>query len=146
MQIIMNSGGIAATNAYLVADETAKKAVIFDAPDNTVARLLDEADKHGWDVIGLWLTHGHFDHVADHAEVTRRFPGAQVLIHPADEPKLQDPRSSMFPLPFVLPPRSADGHLSDGQKLTIGSLEVEVIHTSGHSPSHGMCHSRNERV
>src|SRR3981081_597394 len=99
----MNSGGIAETNSYLVADEALKQAGVFDAPDNTVARLLDEADKHGWDVIGLWLTHGHFDHVRHQAEVTRRCPGAQVLIHPADEPKLQDPRSSMFPLPFVIP-------------------------------------------
>ena len=74
MQILMNTGGIATTNAYLVADEVSKQAVIFDAPDSTVAPLLDEAVKRGWDVIGLWLTHGHFDHVADHAVVTRRFP------------------------------------------------------------------------
>jgi hydroxyacylglutathione hydrolase len=116
LQIIMNSGGIAATNAYLVADEETKQAVVFDAPDNTVAPLLDEAEKHGWTVIGLWLTHGHFDHVADHAVVTKRFPGAKVLIHPLDEPKLKNPTSSMFPLPFVIPPRSADALLTDGQK------------------------------
>jgi glyoxylase-like metal-dependent hydrolase (beta-lactamase superfamily II) len=142
----MNTGGIASTNAYLVADESTKQAVIFDAPDGTVGPLLDEAEKQGYDVIGLWLTHGHFDHVADHAVVTKRFPNAKVLIHPLDEPKLQNPRSSMFPLPFVIPPRSADAHLSDGQKLAIGSLDVEVIHTPGHSPGHVMFHFPKEQI
>ena len=146
MQIIMNSGGIAATNSFLVADEAAKVAVIFDAPDNTVTPLLDEAAKRGWDIIGLWLTHGHFDHVADHAVVTQRFPEAQVLIHPLDEPKLQNPKSVLFPLPFTIPPRSADGHLSNGQQLKIGSLEVEVIHTPGHAPGHVMFYIPSEKT
>ena len=138
MQMIMNTGGIAATNAYLIADEQTGQAVIFDAPDHTVAPLVDEAVKRGWDVIGLWLTHGHFDHLADHAVVTKAFPGAKVLIHKLDEPKLQNPKSRMFPLPFVIPPRSADGHVTDGQKLQLGSMEVQVIHTPGHSPGHVM--------
>ena len=146
MQVIMNTGGIAATNAYLVADETTKQAVIFDAPDKTVGPLLEEAARRGWDVIGLWLTHGHFDHTADHAVVTGRFPKAKVLIHPLDEPKLQKPTASMFKLPFVIPPRSADGHLSDGQKLAIGSMEVEVIHTPGHSPGHVMFYFPKEKT
>ena len=76
MQILANSGGLAETNCYLIADEAAKQAVIFDAPDHTTAPLLEEAAKRGWDVVGLWLTHGHFDHVADHAVVTKRFPNA----------------------------------------------------------------------
>ena len=58
------------------------------------------------------------------------------MIHPLDEPKLQHPRSAMFTLPFVIPPRSADEHLTDGQSLTIGNLVVKVIHTPGHSPGH----------
>ena len=96
--------------------------MIFDAPDHTVAPLLDEAKRRGWDVIGLWLTHGHFDHVADHALVTERFPDARVLIHRLDEPKLLRPNSSFFRLPFAIPPRRADGYLDDGQELQIGSL------------------------
>ncbi len=146
MQIMMNTGGIAGTNAFLVADEASKKAVIFDAPDGTVAPLVEQAKQRGWDVIGLWLTHGHFDHVADHAVVTRAFPNAKVLIHPLDEAKLQDPRSSMFPLPFVIPPRSADGHVVEGQKLAIGEIQVEVIETPGHSPGHVMFYMPGEEV
>ena len=138
MKILMNTGGIAVTNCFLVADERAKQAVLFDAPDGTVAPLLDEAQKQGWDVIGLWLTHGHFDHVADHAAVTQRFPNAKVLLHPLDVPKLRNPKSQMFALPFTIPPREPDGLLDDGQKLRVGSYEFEVIHTPGHAPGHVM--------
>jgi glyoxylase-like metal-dependent hydrolase (beta-lactamase superfamily II) len=138
MQMIMNTGGIAATNAYLIADEKTGQAVIFDAPDHTVAPLVEEAVKRGWDVVGLWLTHGHFDHLADHALVTEKFPNAKVLIHKLDEPRLQKPGNAMFPLTFSIPPRSADAHVTDGQKLQLGSMEVQVIHTPGHSPGHVM--------
>src|SRR5687768_13039387 len=71
--VLMNTGGIATTNCFLVADEAAKVAVLFDAPDHTAGPLLEEAAKRGWDLIGLWLTHGHFDHMLDHVEVGRRF-------------------------------------------------------------------------
>jgi len=138
MPILTNTGGIAATNCYLVADEAAKLAVLFDAPDHTTTPLLDECSRRGWTLQGLWLTHGHFDHLADHAVVTSRFPTAKVLIHELDAPKLQNPTTRLFQLPFTIPPRSPDATLTDGQRLSIGSLQVEVIHTPGHSPGHVM--------
>jgi len=146
MKILANMGGIAATNCYLIGDEVAKVSVLFDAPDHTVGPLLEEAKRRGWDVIGLWLTHGHFDHTADHAVVTEKFPGAKVLIHPLDEPKLIEPTSRFFPLPFVIPPRRADGYVKDGDELKIGNLAVRVIHTPGHSPGHVMYHFPQEKI
>ncbi len=146
MIILPDSGGLAQTNCYLIADEAGKQAVMFDAPDHTVAPLLDEAQRRGYELIGLWLTHGHFDHIADHFIVTTRYPKAKVLIHALDEPKLQHPGAQGFMLPFVIPPRNADGHVTDGQKLMLGSMEVEVIHTPGHAPGHVMYHFPKERV
>ena len=148
MQILMNTGGVASTNCFLIADEQAREAVLFDAPDHTVGPLLDEATRRGWNVIGLWLTHGHFDHLADHAEVTARFPEARVLIHQLDEPKLQHPaiQTQMFQLPFQIPARSADGYVEDDQQLTIGSIQVRVIHTPGHAPGHVAYHLPNDKV
>jgi hydroxyacylglutathione hydrolase len=138
MITLMNTGGIAMTNCFLIADEAARVAVLFDAPDHTVEPLLDEAAKRKWEVTGLWLTHGHFDHFADHALVRKRFPAAKILIHPLDEPKARNPevQTRMFQLPFVIPPLNADGNVADGQKLSIGSLDVEVLHTPGHAPGH----------
>lgn len=136
MQILSRSGGIAETNCFVIADEVAKKAVMFDAPNDTTGPLLDEVQRRGWDLIGLWFTHGHFDHIADHAVVTERFPDARVLLHPMDVPKLTGDYPILFPLPFVIPSRQPDGCLQDGQTLHIGSIEVRVMHTPGHAAGH----------
>ncbi len=146
MQILMNTGGIASTNCFVIADESSGQAVLFDAPDHTVEPVLDQVTQRGWDLIGLWLTHGHFDHVADHLIVTQRFPQAKVLMHELDAPKLRDPRSTTFVLPFTIPPREPDGFVTGGQKLKIGSLEVEVIHTPGHCPGHVSFYFPSQKV
>lgn len=146
MTILSNTGGIAATNSYLVGDDATKQAVLFDAPNDTVAPLLEEARRRGWDVIGLWLTHGHFDHIADHPEVMRFFPNARVLIHRLDDPKLHRPNAMMTLIPLSIVPRQADGYVEDGQRLKIGSIDVEVIHTPGHSPGHVMYYMPSENI
>jgi hydroxyacylglutathione hydrolase len=138
MIVLMNTGGVAMTNCFLIADEDSKQAVLFDAPDHTTTPLLDEASKRGWNLLGLWLTHGHFDHLADHAVVKQRFPKARILLHALDEPKAQhtDAQTRLFGLDFTIPPLTPDEHVTDEQTLHIGSLEVRVLHTPGHAPGH----------
>ena len=148
MKILMNTGGLAQTNAYLVADEEARQAVLVDAPDHTIEPLLDEAARANWDITALWLTHGHFDHIADHELVTRRYPHAKVLIHPLDEPKLLNPDAQrlIFPFPLHIAPRHADAHLEANQALTLGRYSFQVIFTPGHSPGHVAFYCASENV
>lgn len=146
MKILMNTGGLAGTNAYLLVDETTGHCILFDAPDHTTGPMLQQIKDNGWILRGLWLTHGHFDHLADHARVTEAFPGTPVLIHRLDEPKLQNPNSRLFPLPFTIPPGQASGYVEDGQKLQLGNLTCQVIHTPGHSPGHVMYYFESEKT
>ncbi len=148
MLILSNTGGIAMTNCFLIADEVSKEAVVFDAPDHTTGRLLREATQRGWQVIGLWLTHGHFDHFADHSEVKQSFPGARILIHQADAPKAQHPevQTRLFGLPLVIEPLKPDDYATDGQQLKIGNISVTVLHTPGHSPGHVCYHLPEEQI
>jgi len=148
MIILPETGGMAMTNCFVIADEAAKEAVLFDAPDHTVSPLLDEVARRGWKLVGLWLTHGHFDHLADHHLVTNRFPDAQVMIHRLDEPLLTNPgpMSRMFMLPFTIPAGKADAYLEEGQTLRIGSLQAQVLHTPGHAPGHVAIHFAREKV
>jgi glyoxylase-like metal-dependent hydrolase (beta-lactamase superfamily II) len=148
MIILSNTGGIAMTNCFLIADETAQEAVLFDAPDHTVEPLLEETSKRGWDLVGLWLTHGHFDHFADHAVVRKHFPKAKILIHSLEEAKAKTPevQTRMFQLPFTIPPLKADGNVTDNQQLKFGSLEVKVLYTPGHAPGHVAYYFPRENV
>ncbi len=148
MIVLTHTGGVAMTNCFLIADETTGKAVLFDAPDHTTTPLLDEIAKHKWDLIGLWLTHGHFDHFADHAVVKERYPAVQTLIHALDEPKAAAPdlQTRLFGLRMKIPPLKADGHVVDNQKLKLGNLEVSVIYTPGHAPGHVSYYFPKEKV
>ena len=148
MEVLVAAGGIAQTNSWLIADEKAKQAVLFDAPNDTVGPLLDACEKKGWDLIGLWFTHGHFDHIADHAVVTGRFPRSKVMIHALDESKLAGEfrYASMFVLPFTIPPRKADMYVQDGQVLFIGSIQVKVMHVPGHAAGHVVYHLPRENA
>lgn len=132
MKILTQTGGLAQTNCFLVVDEATKQAALFDAPENTVSGLLELVKDQGYTLTALILTHGHFDHVSDHQIVTNAFPQAKVLIHRLDEPKLEHPELSEFPVPYYIPPRKADGYLEEGQKLKVGNLEFTVMHTPGH--------------
>lgn len=148
MIVLMNTGGVAMTNCFLIADETARQAVLFDAPDHTTTPLLEEASTRGWDLVGLWLTHGHFDHLADHAVVKARFPKAKILLHTLDEPKAKhtDAQTRMFGLDFTIPPLTPDANVTDEQKLQFGSLAVRVLHTPGHAPGHVCYYIPSEKV
>lgn len=136
MQILTNRGGLAATNSYLIADESTGQAVLIDAPNDTTAPLIEQVKQRGWQITQLWLTHAHFDHIADHEVLTQAFPQAKVLAHKLALPRLRGELPPTFPIPLKIPPRSADQLIEDGQLLTLGSLTAQVIYTPGHAPGH----------
>ena len=148
MIVLTNCGGVAMTNCFLIADEAARQAVLFDAPDHTTAPLLKEAANRRWDLIGLWLTHGHFDHFADHSAVRQKFPNVKILLHALEQSKTQNPdlQTRLFGLPLDIAPLKADAYVTDNQRLKIGALEVVVLHTPGHAPGHLVYHFPKEQL
>ena len=146
MKMYMNTGGMVATNGYLVVDQTTGLAVVVDAPHKTLAPLLTIARRNNWKIIHLLLTHGHWDHIGDHELVTNEHREATVLIHKLDEPKLERPISIFMPLTYLIPPRKADGYLEDGQIIHVGNLQLQVLHTPGHSPGHVALYCASENV
>ncbi len=146
MEIHSHTGGPVATNGYIVADQRTGHAAIIDAPHGVAAPLLAIAARRKWTVKYLLLTHGHWDHTADHQLITDAFPAARVLIHRLDEPKLTQPGSAMFPIPFVIPSRKADAYLEDNAEVSLGDGKLVVMFTPGHAPGHVCLYSAADSV
>jgi glyoxylase-like metal-dependent hydrolase (beta-lactamase superfamily II) len=104
------------SNTYLVADEQSSVAVMIDA-GGPVEPLLALIDERGYRLSHILLTHHHHDHVAELERVTGRHPDATVLIHPLERE--------------LVPAAGAD--LNPGETLSVGGLEIELLHTPGHT-------------
>jgi glyoxylase-like metal-dependent hydrolase (beta-lactamase superfamily II) len=105
-------------NVWVVGDD--ETAVVIDAAHDAEAILAGVGDR---DLVAILLTHAHNDHigaVGDLYEAT----GATEFLH-ADDLELW--------LQTYSEPEPEDD-LEDGDVLEIGDVEIEVIHTPGHSP------------
>ena len=114
------------TNCYLLADKTTGALAVIDPGDDIADSLRHFCVDNGWDLRAVFLTHGHYDHVGGVAALRKKFPDIPVYLHPADAEK--DSR---------LLPTSHLGPLTlwrEGDVVTLGSLQVEVLHTPGHTP------------
>jgi len=132
-----------AENCYLVADGSSGQAIMID-PGEESARFLAELRDRGWLLDGIWLTHGHIDHImgvgAVHA-ATR----APIYLHPKDRALYDDlPTYGAWVGMELDPPPAPQFELVPGKAVRVGKYEFEVRFTPGHSPGsvsflgHGM--------
>ncbi|MGC1878306.1 MAG: MBL fold metallo-hydrolase [Rhabdochlamydiaceae bacterium] len=125
------------TNAYLLACEITKHAVVIDAPLESSHLLLRRIKELSLSIDAILLTHSHWDHIAEVSLLKQKL-GVPVYIHKEDAPNLEKPGSDHLSLFFPLEGVKPDGYLSEGQELKVGDLILKVIHTPGHSPG-GVC-------
>src|SRR5947209_1055794 len=104
------------SNTYLVADELGSHAVMIDA-GGPVEPLLRVLERMRFQLTHVLLTHHHHDHVSELERVRERWPDAAVLIHPAERDEVP----------------GATGTMSAGEVISSGALEIEPIHTPGHT-------------
>ena len=104
------------SNTYLVADELGSHAVMIDA-GGPVEPLLRVLGRMRFQLTHVLLTHHHHDHVSELELVRERHPNAEVLIHPLERDLVQGVTGTMEP----------------GETIMSGALEIEPIHTPGHT-------------
>ena len=124
------------TNCYIVWDKN-KKGIIVD-PGGDAKAVLQYISQNGIDIEYVLLTHGHADHIGG-LEQVRALAKHGVAIHEADAACLTDARknlSAAFGQAFCA--LEAEKKLSDGEILQVGELNIEVIHTPGHTLG-GVC-------
>jgi hydroxyacylglutathione hydrolase len=100
--------------SYLIADEITQRAIVVD-PLRDIDQYLDAAREQGLTIVGVILTHFHADFVAGHLElaaVTGAWIGLGDRARPEYDARL----------------------LSDGERIGLGDVTVEIMATPGHTP------------
>ena len=101
-------------SSYLVASRDSREAAVID-PHRDVQQYLDLAAERGYNIVAVIDTHLHADHVSgnrDLAEAT----GAQLYLH--------EEADTLFPFQ----------PLQDGNVISLGQVDLRVVHTPGHRP------------
>lgn len=131
MQVKSMQLGMIGTNCYIFWDDNSKECAVVDPGDDgqQVARLIQGLKL---EPVAVLLTHSHFDHILGIPGLRESWPGLPVYCHPADIP--EEISESMFGM--TTPTVTAFGDLTrytEGDKVSIGPLTVEVLHTPGHT-------------
>jgi glyoxylase-like metal-dependent hydrolase (beta-lactamase superfamily II) len=133
------------TVSYLVADPKTRRAAVIDpvldydhrsgnASVRSADAILQTAAERGLHIDWILETHAHADHLSA-APYLRHKTGAQVGIGEHIR-AVQGIFRPVFNLEDVSGDGSEFDHLfRDGETFLIGSIEVSVIHTPGHTPA-----------
>lgn len=105
--------GCLAHASYLLADEATGTAIVVD-PQRDIQQYLDEAEKHGFVIRHVFLTHFHADFVAGHLELRDR---CGATIHLGARAKAE----------YAFVP------MQSGDALAFPGLRIEVLATPGHT-------------
>lgn len=113
--------------SYLIADLEAGVAAIIDPIESNIDRYLAVLAYHNLRLKFVADTHTHADHRSA-CTALRRLTGTDVLMH------------ELSPQPHV------DGRLNDGDELSVGNINIKVLHTPGHTPDSISFYVNEDRV
>jgi hydroxyacylglutathione hydrolase len=121
-----------ASNCWLLARDGSDEAVVVDPgfSGDRIRRLLRSAGKRP---VAALATHGHADHVGAALELCGT--DLPLYIHGDDERALTDPVGWGAGYPSAAPGRpELTTTVADGDVIDHAGLQLEVIHTPGHTP------------
>ena len=138
--------GPIATNAFLIWEEGGQEAILVDAPPFCSSEINAVLNDHKLSLKEIWLTHGHWDHIAGVSELI--YTRAKVIAHQADEIMFQNPQlMSGFSLPGVtLVPVEINQWVEDGDHLDLWGRDVKVLHCPGHCPGNVAFYLKQEKI
>ncbi|MBN2397626.1 MAG: MBL fold metallo-hydrolase [Deltaproteobacteria bacterium] len=124
--------GHMAVFAYILGDRESGEGLVIDPAADT-SRILSEAATAGLTIRYIVNTHGHVDHTSGNAAMKER-TGADIIIHEDDAAMLVSTPPMMLRMFGAKASPPADRTVRDGDRITVGSVGLDVIHTPGHSP------------
>ena len=125
--------GLFQCNCVILGDPQTKQAIVVD-PGDEAPRILEELRAHDLTVTAIVHTHAHIDHINATFELSR-ITQAPTYLHQDDTflVEMIDIQAQM--LGWQKPVSCNMQHtLTENQTFHIGSYELGVLHTPGHTP------------
>lgn len=107
---------------YLLLDWKTRKAAIVD-PQFDLTLPEEALQQNGFELISILLTHTHRDHTAGVPEILKRNPNIPLFCH----------RDELHRLDTQIMNRANIKTVRDGDTLSVGEINIRVIHTPGHT-------------
>jgi len=126
------------TNAYVVAHEAGREAIVIDpgGPPQPILRILED---NAFELQAIVNTHGHGDHIAGDVPL-KQATGAPIWVHEADAAMMTDANANLLAWSgFDVATVPADRTLREGDTIVLdadspGAVILRVVHTPGHTP------------
>lgn len=120
------------TNCYIIADEEKKEAMCID-PAGECSKITEMLKILDVNLKYIYLTHCHADHLGALEEL-RSKTGAKILTHRIENENLRNPQVNLtYNLGAKNLEIEADARVDEGDLIHIGDIELQVIHTPGHT-------------
>ena len=119
------------TNCYFVWNTETKEGIIIDPADNA-DYIIEMVQKEQVTLKGIYLTHAHFDHMLAASLVAGAYR-APVYCLAKEKEVAESTRlnlSDYFGCAYALVP---DGVLQDGEVVQVAGMQMQVLHTPGHT-------------
>ena len=116
---------------YLVGSKKTREVFVVD-PAWQVDTVLRIANEDHLKVVGALISHYHFDHTNGIEELLRAVD-VPVYVNKKDIPYMDAQKD-------VLKPSEA------GSKVKVGDVEIEMVHTPGHTPGSQCFHTRGHLI
>jgi hydroxyacylglutathione hydrolase len=119
--------------AYLIGDPSSRTCAIID-PAFDPQKILNTAASNDYIITHVINTHGHSDHTSGNAAIIEA-TGARLCIHRADSGQVT--RLMTRAISRILGGKGSPPPgliLEDNDIITIGAIDLQVLHTPGHTP------------
>ncbi len=143
MKVLEMTTGPVGTNVYVLGDVRTQEAIAIDTATPSVRWLTQQLADEGWDLRMIISTHRHWDHIGDNAEAVIA-TGAALAVHTADRHGLEEPDAQSAPFPILPSVPALD--LEEGSRIRFGDIDLQVLHTPGHTEGSVCLLSHEERV
>lgn len=135
---VTNVLGVCATNCYAVVNTDTREAIIIDPADRPQF-LIDLYKNQNMKPVAVFLTHGHFDHIAALSGLRNEYPDIKVYAGVEEEDVLKRPELNLSGMFGTVLTEEADSYVADGDTLELIGTKVKCIHVPGHTKG-GTCY------